>query len=282
MWLALSAALLLLPRRRPAADRVRALAARDVSVAAHPPTRHPGSGSRWHGTVVQSMRRCGESPSRAATVAGLVAVAVVGPVAGLVLAAAAGLITAACAGLATGGYVDRVRDRQTESLATAFAVIAAELEAGSRPAAALDAAAPLCGPFEQTLAAAAQAARLGLEASGPLLAAPPFRPLGCAWRLAEACGAAPAVVVERVAADARARVDMRREVVSAVAGARSSAGLLAVLPLLGLALGSAMDARPLHILLATGAGRVLCLAGVLLDVLGLLWTRRLAACPVGS
>ncbi len=79
-----------------------------------------------------------------------------------------------------------------------------------------------------------------------------------------------------MARDLAARIDQRGAVATALAGARSSAALLAVLPVLGLVLGTAMQADPVTVLLATPAG-TRCLVGVGLDAAGLLWTHWLAA-----
>ena len=83
-------------------------------------------------------------------------------------------------------------------------------------------------------------------------------------------------MLERVAADLSVQREHDAAVAAALAGPRSSAAVLAALPVLGVLLGIAMDADPLGLLLATPAGQLLCLVGVGFDVLGLLWTRRLA------
>ena len=61
----------------------------------------------------------------------------------------------------------------------------------------------------------------------------------------------------------------------ATAGPRSSARLLAGLPLLGLAMGSGVGADPWAVLTTTGSGQALLVAGVLLEVAGIAWTGRL-------
>jgi tight adherence protein B len=104
-----------------------------------------------------------------------------------------------------------------------------------------------------------------------------LRGLAQAWSVAVTTGAPMADVVRRVADDVAARLEQRRGVSAAVAGARSSALLLAGLPVLGLLLGAAMQARPLEVLLQTPAGQLLGLAGVTLDALGVLWTQFLIA-----
>ena len=72
-----------------------------------------------------------------------------------------------------------------------------------------------------------------------------------------------------------AAADQRRTVAIALAGPRASAALLTALPLLGIALGAAMGARPWAVLLGMPAGRVLSCVGVLLDAVGVLWMRRI-------
>jgi tight adherence protein B len=71
-------------------------------------------------------------------------------------------------------------------------------------------------------------------------------------------------------------------VAAQLAGARSTAALLAVLPLLGIGLGAAMGARPLHVLLGTERGQVAMLVGAGLDALGLLWTARIVKAAGGE
>jgi tight adherence protein B len=82
-------------------------------------------------------------------------------------------------------------------------------------------------------------------------------------------------VVTAVEDDLRARHRQRLELRSAVAGPRASALLLAALPLLGLAMGSGVGARPWSVLTGTGTGQVLLVVGVGLEVVGIAWTGRL-------
>jgi tight adherence protein B len=120
-------------------------------------------------------------------------------------------------------------------------------------------------------------ARAWAEGRDPPVAAPALRSLAHAWSVAAATGAPLADVVRRVADDLAARIEQRHGVAAAVAGARSSALLLAGLPALGLLLGAAMQAHPLDVLVRTPAGRLLGLVGVTLDALGVLWTQLLIA-----
>jgi tight adherence protein B len=75
--------------------------------------------------------------------------------------------------------------------------------------------------------------------------------------------------------DLRARHRHRSELRSATAGPRASAIVLAGLPLVGLAMGSGVGADPWGVLTTTPAGQVLLVLGVLLEVLGVVWTGRL-------
>lgn len=174
---------------------------------------------------------------------------------------------------------DAVRGRGVAAdrrrLLDALRLLVADLEAGAGPAQALAAAAETC-PSRPELVQAARAAGAGSDAAGDLVpsADPHVRALGLAWRLGAASGAALAGVLGRVAGDL-AEVDARRRTVAvAVAGPRASAVLLSALPALGLVLGAAMGAHPLHFLL-DGAGRAVGGAGLLLDAAGLFWIRRI-------
>lgn len=190
-----------------------------------------------------------------------------------------GIAVAAVAG--TAGVVGRdvVLRRQAlarhAQLLAALRVLIAELEAGGRAAAALIAAADAAPAHAATFRSAAATARTGGDADRVLAADPDTELLGHAWRLGEQAGAPPAAVLTRVAADLGAADEQRRAVAVALAGPRSSAALLTGLPLLGLALGLAMGARPLAFLAGAPAGRAVCCAGVLLDVAGVLWMRRI-------
>lgn len=190
-----------------------------------------------------------------------------------------GVAAAAVAGAGWSGIravrAGRAEARAERALAAAVQALVAELEAGSRPADALGAAAEVGGMHATVLAAAAREAARGGDAAEVLGGEPATRALGCAWRLGENTGAALIGVLARVAADVEAAGQHRRALAVALAGPRSSAAVLTGLPVLGIALGAAMGADPLHFLLRTGPGTVTCCAGVLLDVGGVLWIRRI-------
>ena len=68
-----------------------------------------------------------------------------------------------------------------------------------------------------------------------------------------------------------ARVD------SGMAGARTTAAVLAGLPVLGIGLGQLIGADPLKFLLSGGIGGWLLVAGVMLACCGLLWSDRITS-----
>ena len=217
-------------------------------------------------------------PKGAIVVAGggaiVLAVAVLG---GPALAAAA----AALLGLGAVLLRDLLRRREhtarQRDLLAGVQALVAEFESGAGPPVALEAAAEAGPRVRADFAAAAAAAARGGAAADVLCACGDgaLRAVGHAWRLGDDTGAPLAGVLGRVAADLAAAQEQRRTVAVALAGPRSSAAVLSGLPLLGIGLGVAMGARPLPFLLATAPGRLLCCLGVLLDVAGVLWMRRL-------
>jgi tight adherence protein B len=100
---------------------------------------------------------------------------------------------------------------------------------------------------------------------------------GAAERLAERTGAPVADLLDRIEADARASARTRASTQAQAAGAHATAVMLAVLPLAGVALGFAMNADPLHVLLHTRWGGVCALAAAVLQGAGLLWSERIVA-----
>jgi tight adherence protein B len=179
----------------------------------------------------------------------------------------------------------RARQRQRQIAAVrraqvieACAVLAADLRAGRTPQEALEGAASICGELQ----VASAAARLGGDVAGALeLAAESpgaagLRALSAAWQVAERSGAAFATIVERLADSLRADESVRRQISAGLAGTRSTARLLAGLPLFGTALGYGIDADPVAYLTGSVLGWCCLFAGLVLAALGLLWVERLA------
>lgn len=129
---------------------------------------------------------------------------------------------------------------------------------------------------------AASAARLGADVAPALRAvtgtpgAERLAMLAAAWDVARSSGAGLADVVSRIATMVRADAGRQRQVDAALGGARSTARLFAVLPLLGIALGAGMDADPVGVLTRSALGAwALCL-GATLACVGLVWVERLS------
>lgn len=93
-------------------------------------------------------------------------------------------------------------------------------------------------------------------------------------RLSTELGAAPALLLDDVGAALAQEAEARAERRAAFAGPRTTARVLAWLPVLGLLLGAALGADPWTVLLDGGAGTALLGAGVVLTWAGRRWTGR--------
>lgn len=213
----------------------------------------------------------------------------VGPVAGLLAAAAA----------VAGRRVLRVvrasaeRERAAAATAGACGVLAAELRAGRPEDAALALAAEdLPPPMSETVRRAVISARLGGDIPAALRAAAAeeaasgsagllLRQLAACWQVAGRTGAGLAGVVDALATDLRARERLRLETNAALAGPRTTAWLLAGLPAVGVAMAAGFGASPTRVLLRTPLGLACLVLGTVLDLLGVLWTRRLVRHALG-
>ena len=263
-WAALGAAVLLVPLGDPVSERLRTLRARGRLAS-------PGSHAR------RRRWRTVDPTAAPAPVLGFGALLVVSVRAGPVLGIAAAVAVATGCHLLAGALRHRSADRSAARLLAAVRLVAAEVAAGAAPDAALRAAADVDPSRHGAFSGAADAFLAGDDVGAALAADPQLRGLGVAWTVAGVTGAAVTAVLERVAADLAARRERDAAVAAALAGPRSSAVVLAALPVLGILLGLAMDADPLQFLLGTSAGQATCLVGVAFDVAGLFWTRRLAA-----
>jgi Flp pilus assembly protein TadB len=208
---------------------------------------------------------------------GVLAGSVVGIGGGPVLGLAAGAATATVGHAAAG--IARRRRAATRRLwvRKALRLLCAELRAGSPPHVALDAASGAAGGFAPALRAAARAVHDGDDIASALRGQPPaaeLAPLAAAFTVCSRSGVGIAAVLSRVEADVRAADDRMRAVDVALAGPRSSSVLLALLPVVGVALGVAMGAHPLPVLLGSSTGQLLLAGGVVFDALGVLWTMR--------
>ncbi|MEU3774740.1 type II secretion system F family protein [Streptomyces sp. NPDC032472] len=214
--------------------------------------------------------------------------------AGLVLALLGGSVVPLAAGAVAVPLVRRrlaVRQRERDRCARAAEVIAlcgaavGELRAGAQPGQALAAAlrrtavgpgAP--GPAETAVLAAAA---FGGDVPGALRqaarepGAEGLAGMAACWRISVDGGAGLAAGLDRLEGALRADRDRREALRAQLAGARSTTVVLALLPLVGLVIGTGLGADPLRVLLHTPVGWGCLLAGGVLEALGLLWCRRI-------
>jgi tight adherence protein B len=202
-----------------------------------------------------------------------------GPAVAVLSVAAALSIRWAAATRQRAGQIARERARALDALS----LLGADLRAGRAPADALAAAASVaCGASGRALAAAASTARLGGDVAGALEVHGSGVPtvlagLGACWQLCHEVGSGLAAAVERLEEGLRAAEAQRRAITAELAGPRATAQLLAVLPVAGIGLAAALGTHPLQFLLHTPLGLGCLVVGLLLDVGGVLWTRRLIA-----
>jgi tight adherence protein B len=169
----------------------------------------------------------------------------------------------------------RQRANVTE-LATAIAAIADEYAAGASTTKAFTSAGQVAVHYRGPLLHAARLASGGGDVSPALAAEPSLSCLAVACAVAARAGTPLAAVLHTVRADLVADSEVRRAVQTALAGPRTSAMLLALLPVVGIAMGAGMGADPLRVLMHTTPGLIAATLGVLLDLGGVLWSFALA------
>jgi tight adherence protein B len=198
----------------------------------------------------------------ASAVVALLGLGLGGPVAGVALAAYAAL------GLAVlrRRWLGQARTAARRDALDAVASLAADLAAGLPVGPAVAAAAPV---LRRAVAVGADAVTV-------------VHRLDVAVRVAESSGAPLAGVLDRLDGDLRAADRARGVATAQAAGARASAGLLAALPVAGIALSSVLGVDALAVLLHTTVGAAALLVAVGLQVAGLLWAARLARVEVAS
>lgn len=213
----------------------------------------------------------------------------------LTAAAAAGLLTFGPAGAAATTLITatlwrlhKIRRAQddtiaaVEGLAEALRSFADALRTGAHPVIAAESAADDAHPDAATvLLTIATASRLGgdLEqalASTDLPALTAHLPeLGMAVRLSTRNGLPLADVLDAARRDLQLRARHAKTVQARMAGPRTTATILAALPLIGIALGESTGASPIHVLAHTGIGQAMLVLGALLISAGLMWTAKI-------
>jgi tight adherence protein B len=181
----------------------------------------------------------------------------------------------------------RVRRRAAESSALqgALEVLVGELRVGAHPVAAFSVAATeVDGVVGASLRAVAARARLGADVTAGLhsVAGRSSLPahwerLAVCWQLAQDHGLAIATLMQTAQRDIVERDRFSAKVDAGMTGARTTAAVLAGLPLLGVGLGELIGAEPVYFLLSGGIGGWLLVIGVILACGGLLWSDRITA-----
>lgn len=214
--------------------------------------------------------------------------------AGLLVAVLGGSVIPSAVGAAAVPLVRRwlrVRARERARTARAAEVVAlcgavvGELRAGAQPGQALTAAMrrTAAGPGAPGAAEAGvlAAAAFGGDVPGALRqaarepGAEGLAGMAACWRVSVDGGAGLAAGLERLEGALRAERDRQESLRAQLAGARSTVLVLALLPLVGLLIGTGLGADPLRVLLHTPMGWGCLLAGGVLEALGLLWCRRI-------
>lgn len=174
------------------------------------------------------------------------------------------------------------------AMEAALELVVGELRAGAHPVRAFSIAADETGgPVAVALRAVAARARLGADVTAGLLAAarssalPAYwERLAVCWQLGSDHGLAIASLMRAAQRDVAERQRFSARVSAGMAGARASAAILAILPLLGVLLGQLIGARPLSFLLTGRVGGWLLVVGLTLACAGLLWSDRITDRPV--
>lgn len=195
-------------------------------------------------------------------------------------------LCAGVVGLVLATVIERARERRRSTQERAadcdtLLALAAELRAGHDLAGVLRATARAgSSELSRALGRAGHAITMG-EPPGDAIERATASPLGLQLagviRLSSTHGIALAEAVDVLAGDASDALRQQRDLAGLLAGPRSTAALLAVLPLFGIVMGESIGAHPMQTLLHTGAGALVMVVGVVLAALGVLWTQSLVA-----
>lgn len=171
----------------------------------------------------------------------------------------------------------RVLERQARRrVVLALGALAAELRAGQPAGAALHLADPDGGvwPTASQLAGVGGDVVVGLQADAH--ADEWLRALAACWAVSAQSGAGLESAVGHLAESARDAEEVRDQLAVQLAGPRATARVLAALPILGIAMSQLAGADAIGWLTGSPAGLACLVIGVGLDVVGFLWTDRMA------
>ncbi|WP_370413533.1 type II secretion system F family protein [Streptomyces fradiae] len=175
----------------------------------------------------------------------------------------------------------REREQRADRVVALCGAVAGELRAGWQPAQALTFAARTSGALGGQEAAVLAAARFGGDVPEALRraarrdGADGLAGMAACWQVAVDGGAGLAAGLDRLESALRSHRDQQERLRAQLAGAWATVAVLAVLPVAGLGLGSALGARPLWVLLHTPAGLGCLFVGGVLETAGLWWAARI-------
>ncbi|GHH39436.1 hypothetical protein GCM10018773_19330 [Streptomyces candidus] len=175
----------------------------------------------------------------------------------------------------------RERKRRGERVIDLCGALSGELRAGGHPGRALCVAAVDTGGLGAAEADVVAAARFGGDVPEALRRAARepgaggLAGIGVCWQVAVGSGAGLVAGLDRLEAALRDEQDRREQLRARLSGAWSTVGLLALLPVVGVLIGSAMGADPLRVLLHTPWGWGCLVMGGALEAGGLVWARRI-------
>lgn len=250
---------------------IAALALALAVVVAPRPSRH---------RLVRVARTRRRLPAVAVAVASAAAMAMVLPVA---VTIAAGILVGTLMLRRRRSMARRAHAMEAAALQSALDVLVGELRVGAHPVAAFDVAArEVDGPVAESLRGVAARARLGADVTAGLRSSAAssrlsahWERLALFWGLAQTHGLAIATLMRAAHRDVVERERFSARVDAGMAGARTTAAVLAGLPVLGIGLGQLIGADPLGFLLSGGVGGWLLVVGVTLACCGLLWSDRI-------
>ncbi len=179
----------------------------------------------------------------------------------------------------------RARTAEAAALRGALDILVGELRVGAHPVAAFGVAADDVGGVVATaLRTIAARARLGADVAAGMLGVArrsslpgQWERLAVCWQLAQTHGLAIGTLMQTAQRDLVERERFSSRVDAGMAGARTTASVLAGLPVIGIGLGQLIGADPARLLLSDGLGGWLLVIGVLLACAGLLWCDRITS-----
>ncbi|QRY64826.1 type II secretion system F family protein [Gordonia sp. PDNC005] len=198
----------------------------------------------------------------------------VGAVAGAAPAVASVLVAATVIGVRRRSVRSAAQELRDAQVRRALSVMIAEMSVGAPIVHACRSASDELsrdGPSDVASELARMAARAELGGD-PVDGAAGLERLAAAWAASAGRGLPMIDLMQSLRADLAARAEHASRTRAGLAGPRATAAVLAMLPLLGVALGQAMGAEPLAVLLRPGVGGILLVIGTALAVAGVWWT----------